>query len=133
VFQPNKESLLADAIEYVIELERQVKELESTAKKRSEKTIKQDVEVTIEKSMAVMKISSAWQDDQLVDILQKMEDLQLEVVAVNAEVFDNKLKATLKAKVRSFDPGNEENKTAAIRAALLNLIEGKLKGKAIVE
>lgn len=99
MFQPNKEALLADAIEYVIELERQVRELESTAKKRSETTIKQDVDVTIEKSMAVMKISSAWQDDQLVDILQKMEDLQLQVVDVNAEVIDNKLKATLKAKV----------------------------------
>jgi len=45
--------------------------------------------------------------------LQKMEDLQLEVVAVNAEVFDNKLKATLKAKV------SEINRSISTSACVL--------------
>jgi len=99
VLQPTKVSLLGDAIEYVADLQRQVRELESTAKKRSEKPIKQYVDVTIEKSMAVMKISCAWQDSLLIGILQKMADLRLEVVDAHAEVSDDILNATLKAKV----------------------------------
>lgn len=89
--QPNKLSLLGDAIEYVRELERQVDELKSTAK---------SVEVSVEKGMAVLKISCAWRDGLLIDILQKMIDLRLEVVDAHARVSDDVLHATLKTKVR---------------------------------
>lgn len=96
MLQPTQVYLLGGAIEYVIDLKRRVEELE----KRLEKPIfKQDVEVTVEKSMAVMKISCAWQDGLLIDILQMMVDLHLEVVVANAKVSDATLNATLKAKV----------------------------------
>lgn len=79
--------------------------------------------------MAVMKISCAWQDGLLIDILQMMVDLHLEVVVANAKVSDATLNATLKAKVRSSDLDNGENKKAEIQAALLHIIEGRYKSK----
>jgi hypothetical protein len=92
-------SLLGDAIEYVKKLQRRVEEIESNEKKQEKVSVKQHVEVTIEKTVAITKLSCAWKDGLLIDILQRMTHLQLEVVDATAKVSDGVLKATLKAKV----------------------------------
>ena len=97
--QPDKVSLLGDAIEYVKDLQRRLEELESNRNKVEKVSVKQYVEVTVEKRMAILKISCAWQDGLLIDILQKMTGLQLEVVDATAKASNGVLKATLKAKV----------------------------------
>lgn len=99
--QPDKVSLLGDAIEYVRDLQRRLEELESSRKKLEEESVTQHVEVTIEKSISVSKIACAWRDGLLVDILLRMINLQLEVVDATAKVSNGVLKATLKAKVRT--------------------------------
>lgn len=126
----DKVSLLGDAIEYVKKLQRRLEEIESNEKKQEKVSVKQHVEVTIEKTVAITKLSCAWKDGLLIDILQRMTHLQLEVVDATAKVSDGVLKATLKAKVTTSEKDNKE-KTAEIKAALLSTIEEKLSDKAV--
>ncbi|KAG0621978.1 hypothetical protein M758_3G063300 [Ceratodon purpureus] len=126
----DKVSLLGDTIAYVRVLQSRVEELESNKKKSVKSSAKQHVEVNIEKSIAVFKISCAWKDGLLIDILQRMVNFQLKVVDATAKVSDGFLKATLKAKVMSSDKDIEE-KTGEIQAALLSTIEEKLSEKAV--